>query len=95
MSYLKMMYGEEANSSKNTPNKNPNRVVGGIKAQGVDSFSLLGEDGVEKKIPTQQYVQGLEEQIRQQRNAIAILERKLARLSSAHESLESYVNNLR
>lgn len=83
------------NNSQLQPNKNPNRVVGGIKAQGVDTFSILGEDGTEKKIPTQQYVQGLEEQIRQQRNAIAILERKLARLSTAHESLESYVNNLR
>ena len=91
------MYNSKKLQTKNLASldKNPNRVVGGIKAQGVDSFSLLGEDGTERKIPTQQYVQGLEEQIRQQRNAIAILERKLARLSMAHDSLESHINNIR
>ena len=94
MSYLNRMYNGKKTQSQSS-HKNPNRVVGGIKAQGVDTFSIIGEDGAEKKIPTQQYVQGLEEQIRQQRIAMDILERKLARLSSAHDSLESYVNNIR
>jgi len=64
MSYLNQMYGRNAKSAlTQAPEKNPNRVAGGLRAQGVDTFEMLGEDGSVQKIPTQAYVQSLEEQI--------------------------------
>ena len=44
--------------------KNPNRVLGGLKGAGVNSFTMLGEDETEKQIPTYAYVQALEEKIK-------------------------------
>jgi len=69
--------------------KNPNRVIGGLKGQGADHFSMLGEDGLERQIPTQKYVQGLEDQVRKQRAVTDVLERKLNRLQSQFESLQN------
>jgi hypothetical protein len=80
-------------SSRNTPvensssGKNPNRVAGGIRGQGANTIAMLGEDGVERILPTQKYVQALEEQIRQQQVAITTINRKLTRLSTAHDHL--------
>jgi len=82
MSYLNTMYGNKSASSKPSEKestKNPNRVAGGLKGQGVDHFTMLGEDGSELQIPSQRYVSSLEEQIRKQRAALNILERKLSR----------------
>ena len=62
--------------------KNPNRVLGGLKGQGVNSFSMLGEDGIEKEIPTQAYVQALEEKLRTQDTRIAVLEKQIRRLTN-------------
>jgi len=90
MSYLAKMYGQ---SSKTAPasesNKNPNRVAGGLRAQGVDTLSILGEDGQERQIPSQRYVQSLEEQVKKQRAALSVLERKLARVERTQEQLTS------
>jgi hypothetical protein len=63
MSYLNKMYGSRPQQSTES-NKNPNRVMGGLRAQGVDSYKILGEDGVEKEIPTQSYVRALEDKLR-------------------------------
>ena len=82
MSYLNTMYGNKSASSKPSEKeltKNPNRVAGGLKGQGVDHFTMLGEDGSELQIPSQRYVSSLEEQIRKQRAALTVLERKLSR----------------
>jgi hypothetical protein len=54
---------------------------------------MLGEDGMEKRIPTHAYVQSLEEQIRKQRAAIDVLERKLARQDSAIQTIESVLRS--
>ena len=62
--------------------KNPNRVLGGLKGAGVNTFTMLGEDGVEKQIPTQAYVQALEEKLKQQDERLAVLEKKIRRLSN-------------
>ncbi len=86
MSYLNKMYGSDTNS---TTDKNPNRVSGGLRAQGVDHFIMVSEDGSEQLIPTQRYVQSLEEQLRKQRAAINVLERKLMRCDTAIQSLIS------
>jgi len=90
MSYLNKMYGRnpaQTQSSSSESTKNPNRVTGGLKAQGVDTMVLLGEDGSTQELPTLQYVRSLEEQSRKQRAAITVLERKLARCESAIERL--------
>ena len=95
MSYLNKMYGRNAKQvqSSNTQDKNPNRVSGGLKGQGVDHIVMVSEDGAENQIPTQRYVQSLEDQIRKQRSAITVLERKLARQTKTLESLETFVRS--
>lgn len=95
MSYLNKMYGRNAQQvqSSNTSDKNPNRVSGGLKGQGVDHIVMVSEDGSENQIPTQRYVQSLEDQIRKQRTAITVLERKLARQTKTLESLDSFVRS--
>ena len=95
MSYLNKMYGRNAQQapSSNTQDKNPNRVSGGLKGQGVDHIVMVSEDGAENQIPTQRYVQSLEDQIRKQRTAITVLERKLARQTKTLESLDAFVRS--
>ena len=58
-----------------------------VRGQGANTIAMLGEDGVERILPTQKYVQALEEQIRQQQVAITTINRKLTRLSTAHDHL--------
>jgi hypothetical protein len=81
MSYLHKMYGGRP-SQPIERDKNPNRVLGGLKGAGVDTFTMLGEDGVEKRIPTEAYVKGLEEKVRQQDTRLAILEKQIRRLNN-------------
>jgi len=92
MSYLNQMYGRRSKNIVPTSDKNPNRVTGGLKAQGVDRFTMMSEDGSTQEIPTVQYVNSLEEQSRKQRAAITVLERKLIRCESAIEQLKSVIS---
>ena len=92
MSYLNQMYGRKPNQHQLKSEKNPNRVAGGLRAQGVDTFEMLGEDGSVQKIPTIEYVRSLEEQSKKQRAAITVLERKLTRLDTAFQQLQSTLN---
>ena len=89
MSFLTQMYGRKIPALEKESEKNPNRVTGGLKGQGADHFSMLGEDGVERQIPTQKYVQSLEEQLRKQRAVTDVLERKLTRLQSTVDVLQN------
>jgi hypothetical protein len=92
MSYLNKMYGRnKPQQSQSLPDKNPNRVSGGLKAQGSDHFTMIAENGMEQQIPTQRYVQSLEEQSRKQRAAITVLERKLTRCETAIEQLKGMI----
>jgi len=86
------MYGRTAPSPNKKSEKNPNRVAGGLRGQGADTIAMLGEDGIERILPTQKYVQALEEQIRKQQAAINVLERKLNRLSTAQDQLAMRVS---
>lgn len=81
MSYLNKMYGAQTPQSV-VRDKNPNRVLGGLKGAGVDTFTILGEDGMEKRIPTEAYVKGLEEKVRQQDTRLAVLERQIRRINN-------------
>ncbi len=84
------MYGrKQVPALERESEKNPNRVTGGLKGQGADHFSMLGEDGVERQIPTQKYVQSLEEQLRKQRAVTDVLERKLSRLQTTVDALQT------
>jgi|TARA_B100000035_G_scaffold195018_1_gene166484 hypothetical protein len=78
--FLNQMYARK--DAKQVDNKNPNRVLGGLKGQGVNSFTMLGEDGTEKQIPTQAYVQALEEKVRNQDARLAVLEKLIRRLNN-------------
>ena len=93
MSYLNKMYGSNPQApSQSSSDKNPNRVTGGLKAQGVDRFTMLGEDGTQQEVPSLQYVTSLEEQSRKQRAAITTLERKLTRLDTTVEQLKNVIS---
>ena len=86
------MYGRQSKNTLPSTDKNPNRVTGGLKAQGVDRFTMVSEDGSSRDIPTVEYVQSLEEQSRKQRAAINVLERKLTRCETAIEQLRSIIS---
>ena len=88
MSYLNKMYGRNPQPAK-TSDKNPNRVSGGLRAQGVDRLTMVAEDGSSREIPTLEYVRSIEDQSKKQRAAIDILERKLARQDAAISQLQS------
>jgi len=92
MSYLNQMYGRKESPIQSKSEKNPNRVAGGLRAQGVDRFTMLGEDGSQQEIPTLEYVRSLEEQSKKQRAAITVLERKLARQDTAIQQLQSAIS---
>ena len=93
MSYLNKMYGRKSqDQTQSLSNKNPNRVTGGLRAQGVDTVMMLGEDGSQMEVPSLQYVRSLEEQSKKQRAAINVLERKLARQETALEQLRTAIN---
>ena len=92
MNYLAKMYSRNKSTpERSSTDKNPNRVSGGLKAQGGDHFTMIAENGLEQQIPTQRYVQSLEEQSRKQRAAITVLERKLTRCETAIEQLKGMV----
>lgn len=75
--------------------KNPNRVLGGLKGSGADSYKMLGEDGTEKEIPTQRYARSLEEKIRKQDAVIENLQKQVNRLSRDQQSFENYLKATR
>jgi hypothetical protein len=81
MSQLSKMYGAKTPQTV-AIHKNPNRVLGGLKGAGVDTFTMLGEDGMEKRIPTEAYVKGLEEKLRNQDTRLAMLEKQIRRLNN-------------
>ena len=82
------MYGRnKPNQTQSLSNKNPNRVTGGLRAQGVDTVTMLGEDGSQMEVPSLQYVRSLEEQSKKQRAALNVLERKVARQDTLIQQL--------
>jgi len=89
MSYLNKMYGRQSKNTAPSTDKNPNRVTGGLKAQGVDRFTMIAEDGSNHEVPTVEYVRSLEEQSKKQRAAITVLERKLTRCETAIDQLSA------
>ena len=93
MSYLNKMYGRNSKSSQPAVDKNPNRVTGGLRAQGVDRFTMVAEDGSSREIPTVEYVRSLEDQLKKTRAAFTVLERKQARQERTIEQLINQINS--
>lgn len=95
MSYLNRMYGapRPAQPAANS-NKNPNRVAGGLRGQGSDHYTLLGEDGTEREVPSRRYVQALEEKIRLQDARISVLEKKLRSVGNDQRSIALVQKNI-
>ena len=92
MNYLAKMYGRKQTPAlEKSSNKNPNRVTGGLRAQGVDTLTMVSEDGSSRELPTLEYVRSLEDQSKKQRAAITVLERKLARCETSIEQLKSMI----
>ena len=90
------MYGRkptQPDQTQSSSDKNPNRVTGGLKGQGVDHIVMVREDGAEQQLPSFRYVQSLEDQIRKQRAAINVLERTVSRQSKTLESLNTFVRS--
>ena len=81
MSYLSSMYARKVHKTQ-TPDKNPNRVLGGLKGHGADHYSMLGEDGTEKQVPTRAYVQGLEEKLRKLEAMVQEQGKKIRKLTN-------------
>jgi len=75
--FLATMYARKQAAQKAVQEKNPNRVLGGLKGHGADHYSVLGEDGTERQVPTRAYVQGLEEKIRMMDSRIQTLEKQV------------------
>lgn len=91
MNYLNRMYGRSP-AQQSLSNKNPNRVTGGLKAQGVDRLTMVAEDGSSKEIPTLEYVRSLEEQVKKQRATIDVLNRKVTRQEAAIENINAAIS---
>lgn len=79
MNLLSTMYAARTAQTQSSSNKNPNRILGGLRGQGVDSVTVLGEDGVEHSLPSKAYIQGLEEKIRTMDAKIQVLEKQMRR----------------
>jgi hypothetical protein len=89
------MYGRsKPDPNQSSSDKNPNRVTGGLKAQGVDRFTMISEDGVQQEIPTIEYVRSLEDQSKKQRAAITVLERKLSRQDTSIQQIQANISRL-
>jgi len=55
--------------------------LGGLRGQGVDTMTVLGEDGAEHTIPSTKYIQGLEDKLRATETRLATVERQVRRIS--------------
>ena len=68
--------------TQSSSNKNPNRVLGGLKGAGVNSFTMLGEDEQEKQIPTYAYVQALEEKLKRLEQTVLEQDKKIRKIKN-------------
>ena len=80
---ISRMYGARPTNKVTEENtKNPNRVIGGLKGQGADSFNMMDSSGREKQVATTAYVQGIEEMLRKLAGLVNEQDVKIRRLST-------------
>lgn len=68
-------YAKAAKADKQVKEKNPNRVLGGIRGSGTETLTVMTEDGVEQKLPSLSYVKGLEMKVQDLNEKVRMLER--------------------
>jgi hypothetical protein len=66
-------------NAKTVKEKNPNRVLGGIRGAGSETLSVVTEDGVEQKLPSLNYVRGLEMKVQELNEKVRMLEMQMKR----------------
>lgn len=66
-------------NNKAVREKNPNRVLGGIRGAGSETLSVVTEDGVEQKLPSLNYVRGLEMKVQELNEKVRMLEMQMKR----------------
>lgn len=66
MNDIYAQYSSLDKSDKLKPEKNPNRVLGGLRGSGSEILTMVSEDGSEQQIPSVKYVKELENKIREQ-----------------------------
>ena len=81
MNEIYAQYSSLSKSNKEVKEKNPNRVLGGIRGSGTETLSVMTEDGVEQKLPSLTYVRGLEMKLKELNEKVMMLERLLNQVS--------------
>ena len=86
---ISRMYGANAkNKVTDENNKNPNRVLGGLRGHGADSFNMMDSAGREKQVATTAYVQGIEEKLRKLAGLVNEQDVKIRRLSKNAKKMD-------
>lgn len=82
--------------SASTPKKEKlaSRVLGGMKAAGVQSVTV-DVNGVDVAVPRAQYVKALEDQVVQLRRTVREQEEKISRISRNQSKLVDEINRIR
>jgi len=93
--YIGKMYRGSKAPQQAGPQKNPNRVAGGIRGSGTNTVVVVDESGRELQIPTHRYIQALEQQIVQQRASMRSLTSKLNQLDNNYGTVVAELNRMR
>lgn len=80
MNEIYAQYSSLSKVNKEVKEKNPNRVLGGIRGSGTETLSVMTEDGVEQKLPSLSYVKGLEMKVQDLNEKVRMLERLVNQL---------------
>lgn len=80
MNNIYAQYSSLSKTNKEVKEKNPNRVLGGIRGSGTETLSVMTEDGVEQKLPSLSYVKGLEMKVQDLNEKVRMLERLVNQL---------------
>ena len=89
-SFLTTMYGAKTTS----PNKNPNRVMGGLRAHGLNSYTIIAEDGSEQSVASQRYVETLEQKVADQARVIKEMQNQMSKLARDTNNLQNQINTV-
>lgn len=80
MNDMYAQYSSLGNSDALKKEKNPNRVLGGLRGSGSEILTMVSEDGSEQQIPSVKYVKELENKIREQDKLIRELANRIRNL---------------
>ena len=87
---LRQMYS----TSSNAVSKNPNRVMGGLRAHGLNSHTVIAEDGSEQSVPSQRYVETLEQKVAELTATVSNLEKQIQKLNRTVNNQQNQINTV-